>query len=446
MSKWIPYYIKQAKEIATMSKDPSSKVGCIIVDKHNHPVGQGFNGMVAECDEGFMSWDRPYKYAVVRHAEENALSFSKADSLEGATAYVTHGPCERCLGALLQAKIRTVYYDCAGIMRDRGSDIQLWAIEALIRSTGAKVINANTNKHYLQELKEGKEMISARIIADSISALTGKRLTTGIIVLPRPVLAEFNTHRVFSRNSASSRAIPFQKMVDMVNQTPFVPLAFQKEHKGMQGTEYFTDPDEIFMLENKWLEARNSAVQQAKSLSAAGVTKQLCNRLLEPFMYHTIIVTSSEWENFFALRAHGAAEIHIAKAAEKMLEAYNASTPKVLNVGEWHIPFGDQFDTGRIIALDGGPQSSSFIESTKVKIATARCARVSYMNFEGKDDYSADIKLHDILREQGHMSPFEHCAQVSDENNGGNFGAGWNQYRKMFENENRRDPRVVSKT
>ena len=155
MNKWIPYYIEQAKNIASMSKDPSSKVGCIIVSPDNIPVAQGFNGMVSECDESFMSWERPYKYFVVRHAEENAVIFSRRD-ISGCTAYVTHGPCERCLGMLLQAKVRTIYYDCAGIMKDRGSDMQLWAIEALIKSTGAKVINANNNKEYLEELKEGK--------------------------------------------------------------------------------------------------------------------------------------------------------------------------------------------------------------------------------------------------------------------------------------------------
>src|SRR5690606_776072 len=184
---------------------------------------------------------------------------------------------------------------------------------------------------------------------DSLSP-QGHRLTTFLLVMPRIILAEFNTHRMISRNSASSRAIPFEKMVQSVMENPFVPIKWMKEHKGMQGTEYW-NPELIPGRDypSDWLRARDSAVEHAKELHASGhgLSKQMCNRLLEPFMYHTVIATASEWENFFALRAHEAAEIHMQDLAFKMLGAYNQSEPKQLKAGEWHIPFGDNIDDNR---------------------------------------------------------------------------------------------------
>jgi thymidylate synthase ThyX len=335
--------------------------------------------------------------------------------------------------------------------------------------------------------------ISAKIIADSLSP-QGHRLTTFVLVFPRIVLAEFNTHRMLSKNSASSRAIPFNKMVKLVEEDPFIPIRWMKEHKGMQGSDYFEDV-EANTLDVKWRSSALAAAKQARMLSEGGLTKQLCNRLLEPFMYHTVIVTGTEWENFFALRAHPQAEIHIADLAEKMLVAYNESTPNLLSAGEWHVPFGDKISIGimedelldkdlRIKSIGwGSPVPGTTTEEIrrqdvlqavtqeyKIKIATARCARVSYMNFEGKEDYTADIKLHDSLLASGHMSPFEHCARVmndeeyvrhvsgvlvdgkfkipsmEEEGDGwcGNF-RGFIQYRKHMPGENKSDNRVLKK-
>ena len=293
-------------------------------------------------------------------------------------------------------------------------------------------------------------MIKAEIIADSLNGATGARLTTFVLEFPRIVLAEFNTHRVLSRNSASSRAIPFNKMLERVSSDPFIPIKFMKEHTGMQGNEFFESQNAIAILKGNWLKARDSAIEQAKNLSEFGLTKQIVNRLLEPFMWHRVIATATDWQNYFALRAHEAAEIHIADLAEKMLGAYNTSSPKELDVGEWHIPFGDRFDEARVreLLFDLGPAPSEDdkidIESLKVKIATARCARISYFNFEGQDDYSADVKLHDRLKKLGHWSPFEHCAvagNVGRNSSTGNFN-GFIQYRKQFQGENKTDSRV----
>lgn len=294
-------------------------------------------------------------------------------------------------------------------------------------------------------------MISAKIIKDSRNP-TGNRLTTFVLTFPRYILAEFNTHRMISRNSASSRAIPFKTMLEKVINNPFIPIKFMKEHKGMQGNEYFENEEDILKLTEIWLSARNDAVVKANKLNENDLTKQMCNRILEPFLYHTIIASGTEWENFFALRAHEAAEIHFQDLAFKMLDEYNNSEPILLNEGEWHIPFGDLFEEDRIEKLyvsklsevntDFYTRKKEWIEKTKVEIATSRCARISYGTFEGKDDYQADIKLHDRLLESGHLSPFEHCAKSMDNNNqSGNF-IGFEQYRKTFQNENRIDSRI----
>jgi thymidylate synthase ThyX len=225
--------------------------------------------------------------------------------------------------------------------------------------------------------------INATIVADSINP-QGDRITTMLVTFPRFILAELNTHRMFSRNSASSRAIPFEKMVKMVQEDPFIPIAWQKDHKGMQGTEYFTSDIDIEANEIKWNAAKERAIKTTISLHDLGVTKQLCNRLLEPFMWHTVIVTATEWENFFKLRCpqyviegingnhpfrskkdvykrmssnenfmlklndftdldwlsfnKSQAEIHIQALAEAMWDAMNESTPKQLKSGEYHIP------------------------------------------------------------------------------------------------------------
>lgn len=318
--------------------------------------------------------------------------------------------------------------------------------------------------------------ISASIIADSKNEF-GQRLTTFVLTFPRIILAEFNTHRMLSKNSASSRAIPFKKMLEKVKNEPFIPIRFQKDHSGMQGNEYFDDIANSECI-GLWLDGRDYAVKSATNLSDYGITKQLANRLLEPFLYHTVIVTGSEWENFFALRFHPMAEIHIADLAEKMLIAYNESNPKNLKGGEWHIPFGDKFDLPRLHGMVDGkrdniqsetgvrPDKKSFTEIIKIQIATARCARVSYDNFDGQDDYSNDVKLYEKLSTSGHWSPFEHCAKAMTEEDYNSYGKfeGWDskyyenhnlgwcgnfqgfiQLRKTFTNENKTDSRVIHK-
>lgn len=286
-----------------------------------------------------------------------------------------------------------------------------------------------------------KKEISCKIISDSINPC-GNRLTTFIVTFPRIVLAEFNTHRMFSRNAASSRARPFKVILDEVKNDPFIPIKFLGEHTGMQGFEECKDPEGA---QRAWLQARDNAVKDALALSALQVTKQIVNRAVEPYLWVQVIVTATEYENFFGLRAHPDAEIHIARLAEVMLEAYNKSKPQLLQPGEWHIPFGDNMDKERVQALVDADASKPSFQDIQIKIATARCARLSYIPFREEDryNYKADVTMYENLLKNGHLSPFEHCAQsATDMVYSGNFH-GFLQYRKMFSNEKRTDPRVI---
>lgn len=317
-----------------------------------------------------------------------------------------------------------------------------------------------------------KTQIKAEVVADSLSP-QGDRLTSLLITFPRIILAEINTHRSLSKNTSSSRAIPFKKMVEAVQNDPFIPVAWQKNHSGMQGTEYFTDELSIQFARTNWLTARDNAIKSAMSLHSTdngygSITKQFCNRLLEPFMWTTMLITGSKegWDNFFSLRCpaykildngkpvyfkskkevnsfcgedfskgfietdwlqlnKGQAEIHLMDLAEKIYDAMNESTPKQLQEGQWHIPFEDKINYYN----DGKPLTIEKITSAfkaifhkdvpiEVKISTAMAARTSYtvIGDEKEIDYKKMIELHDRLLELRHMSPFEHCARaMSDE-------------------------------
>lgn len=275
-------------------------------------------------------------------------------------------------------------------------------------------------------------MIKSEIINDSIDKNTGNRITTFILQYPRFVHAELMTHRVFSRNAASSRAIPVEKFIEDVKTNPAMPVYWGKNKKGMQATEEVND---ISSCESVWLDARNAAINYAIKLKELGAHKQITNRLLEPWFHIRVLVTSTEYSNFFKLRCHIDAQPEIQDLAYKMLDCYTNSIPKELNAGEWHIPFGDKMDEDRISKLSTEIQSSK--DEIKRRISIARCARISYLNFEGKDDYNSDLELCKNLFESDpkHLSPTEHVAMnMSDLNSYGNF-KGWKQARQFLETQ-----------
>lgn len=259
-------------------------------------------------------------------------------------------------------------------------------------------------------------MITAKIIADSINVPSrGKRITSFILTYPRFIHAELLTHRMFSRNAASSRAIPINKFIEEVLTDPAMPLHWGKNQKGMQAND---EVDEETKRKGMiiWNSARDSAVKHANDLKDLGLHKQLVNRILEPYFHITTLLTATEFDNFFKLRAHSAAQPEIRQLAYEMLELYKSNKPDEKDLGEWHIPFGDKYADGLTL-------------EQKLKIATARAARVSYKTFDGEIDYDKDYDLHDNLLKEGHYSPFEHCAQA-DYGVFDNFNQ-WKSYRKV---------------
>lgn len=264
-------------------------------------------------------------------------------------------------------------------------------------------------------------MIEARIVEDSISP-AGVRLTTLVVKYPRIVLAELNTHRALSRNTASSRAIPVAKIIQRVKEDPFIPSYWGANQPGMQAHTQIEDPEEAVKW---WLESRDLAVIQAEKGLELGLHKQLANRILEPYMYIESVVTATDWDNFFALRIHPDAQPEIKELAERMLEAMNAHTPRLIEWGDLHLPFVTQEE-----------RENDFSDNL-LAFSTARCARVSYLNHDGSDpNVEKDLKLYNQLLESKHMSPFEHQAVAHPRNTRfGNF-YGWMQHRNMIRGEN----------
>lgn len=289
-----------------------------------------------------------------------------------------------------------------------------------------------------------KTIHTAKVLADSIA--NGVRLVTFEVTFPRIILAEMNTHRVFSRCSASSRAIPIEKMIERVMTDPYVPKRWLANQRGMQGGEELSLSAQA-AARTQWLIARDRAVEQATVLKDLGIHKQWANRLLEPFLWHTAIISSTEWDNFYFQRIHPDAHPDMFETALAMGVAMRDSTPKQLYCdNEWHLPFIDKAD------FDAHPEFRRDYEWKKVSVG--RCARISYLNHNGVRDVAEDIALHDRMMEHGHMSPYEHVARPMREkelqcgdavwqpNTGwkqlapfnGNF-KGWVQYRKEIQGE-----------
>jgi thymidylate synthase ThyX len=268
-------------------------------------------------------------------------------------------------------------------------------------------------------------MIEAAIIADSISQ-HGIRLTTIQCKYPRMILPEVLTHRKFSRNTSSSRAIPTSTYIKRMIEDPAMPEMWGKNQKGMQAEEFYTS-EEIGEIEKDWLELRDIIMSFVKErfVDKWNLHKQIANRPLETFLHTYQVITATDWENFFNLRRHPDAQPEIHAIADAMWEAMVNSVPRMLCPGEWHLPYILEEDT----------QAGHSI-NTLLKVATARCARVSYKTHDGqKTDIEKDIQLHDMLLSSGHNSPLEHAAYALETSEYfGNF-RGWMQYRKTIPGE-----------
>lgn len=265
-----------------------------------------------------------------------------------------------------------------------------------------------------------------KIIADSVTP-AGARITSLQLKYPRFILAELNTHRVFSRSSSSSRAIPVSKLIEQVRKTPAMPVHWGRNQPGMQAVEQV---DDTLRARAAWVKAAQAAADQAEKLNALGLHKQIANRVLEPFLWVSTIVTATDWGNFFSLRCHPDAQPEIQKLACMVRDALEASIPVCRSpdtgVSAWHLPYIS--DEERQDICDG---------ERLAQISAARCARVSYTNHDGSaPDIDKDMDLFNRLAGASpiHASPLEHQAIASDQADSRcrNF-TGWLQFRALWE-------------
>lgn len=309
-----------------------------------------------------------------------------------------------------------------------------------------------------------KTQINSELLLASVNSVTGDILYTMKFTLPKYLIGELNTHRVFSRNSASSRAIPNKRMRLNVWNDPFVPTKIGEAKQGMApGAELRGLRRSITSL--VWKGARVPAILAASILDLLGVHKALSNRLLEPWMWTTVIVTATDWDNFFNLRAHEAAEPHIAELAYQAksqvryvegvvacighepkwrscyVEPFRGIKIQLLQPGEWHLPFVSNqelfsFDSLYDHRKDNRVIKAMYLETAK-KVSAARCARVSYnLPDTGKPSSVADdLKLYERLAgsDPKHLSPVEHQAEpMLRSEYSANF-RGWKQFRREIE-------------
>ena len=293
--------------------------------------------------------------------------------------------------------------------------------------------------------------IKATIIRDSVYTPTKSRITTFEIEYPRFILAEFNTHRMLSRNTASSRAIPVQKMHEHIRENTAVPVVWGQNKAGMQADQEIL-PDMQNYAKLTWMEARDSAIRYSRLLADFDVHKQITNRLTEPFQIVKTVVTATEWENFFWLRDHEMAQPEFKELAHQMHTLYNQSQPQALQPEEWHLPYVKSGRAANHTQMFIDEQTSLEIKlADAIKISASCCAQVSYR----KQDTSLEkaIRIYDQLVESkpAHASPVEHQATpitqwdtlerigVSHQDRygqlwSGNF-CGWVQYRKLIPGE-----------
>jgi len=322
--------------------------------------------------------------------------------------------------------------------------------------------------------------IYAKVVADSIA--NGIRLTTMEVRFHRFILPEFNTHRMFSRNFSSSRAIPIAKMIEQVENDPAIPVHFGKNRAGMQATEecdnkvvtgYYSDSYQGGPISDHkivaWTKSAIDSAKWAKNFSDAGYHKQIVNRLLEPFQFVKGVITATEFDNFFALRDHEAAQPEIKVLAQCMKQAMVESEPTELKYGEWHLPYVEGNDNLNFV-MSKYLNKEDMLQD-KIKCSVARCARSSYMKHDNTNPSVADdLELYNQLvtrpytdkrgfsydeNDPIHASPAEHVAtplSYQDENyywNTGNWPEGmshldkdggfwsgnfkkWIQYRKLI--------------
>ena len=256
------------------------------------------------------------------------------------------------------------------------------------------------------------------ILADSISK-DKKRLTTFELTFWRPMLPQLTRHRALSFSVRSSRATPSKDLIEEIRKSPWGPTVWGKNEKGMVAKECYCDKQTLSTLKTLWISIALAVCDYVDSLK--DVHKQIVNRLLEPFSCTHVVVSGTEWNNFFKLRCADDAQPEIAELALAMRRAMAESTPTLLEEDQWHLPYISQKDLFEHDLAEC------------CKISAARCARVSYHLYDGTTDPEKDLELYEKLKTHSHWGPMEHVATpAGDVYLVSNF-KGWNQLRKFEE-------------
>lgn len=306
-------------------------------------------------------------------------------------------------------------------------------------------------------------MISAKVIAHSKSAYTGKEIVTFEIVFPRWILAELNTHKMLSKNSASSRAIPLKSAIEEIRNNTAYPHVWRANQAGMVAAGDL-EPEKVLEAKHVWTMARDSALEYASKLAEIGLHKQWANRIIENFSYQKVIITGTEWDNFFWLRICPTAQPEIDQLAKLMYDALLKSTPELLYINEWHTPYVRHTRVeGHLMYLDEAGDYISIEDA--LKISASCCAQVSYRKLDDSMEKANTVfnklNLGSLSEDaKSHSSPTEHqgtpisynlfgknqtgdsetwAQGITHVNRQGSFGSGnfydFIQYRHLIPNE-----------
>jgi hypothetical protein len=294
---------------------------------------------------------------------------------------------------------------------------------------------------------EGKCGISATVIADSINS-SGNRLTTLELVYPRFILAEVNTHRMLSKNSASSRAIPIARMMELIDESPAEPVFWGANKPGMSATEELQQP-KLMNAQILWSNAKDMALEFVSMMDELGLHKQIANRISEPWQMMKSVVSGTEWTNMLWLRNHDAAQPEFHELARCVAEAFEKAVPQFLSPGQWHLPYVKSELQGQFVQVF---ENDLTLEDAQ-KVSASCCAQVSYRRLDDSVGKALDIYNKLVGMDRAHASPFEHLGtpmtvptpfapyergvthkDIKNKMWSANF-QGWIQYRKLLPNE-----------
>lgn len=284
--------------------------------------------------------------------------------------------------------------------------------------------------------------ITAKVVAHS-SHPGCPDLITMELQYNRFIHSEFMTHREFSRNASSSRAIPVKRQLQMILDDIATPMVWGSNKPGMQAGDELTGA-KLWLAKKLWNTSCYANVGFARMMNMLGVHKQIVNRICEPYAHIKVLVTSTNWSNFLALRDHPDAQPEIRLLAKAVRKALENSVPYELPVNGWHLPYVDDMDYNSWLYVNKDKTVTETFMQVALKLSVARSARLSYNGFDGLRDIEKDLELYEKLvgGYPLHASPAEHQASPmpkADIKFSGNL-RGWVQYRKTLDNEAIHDP------